>query len=134
MACGGWVKHMDKREHKDWLQVGRGILITKSGIAQFIQNELAAWQQGLVAHPPLSTCGPCTCVPGAPLNCVPCRCSPRRRGRACGSCVCLFTPAGCAYCATWKGKRILCMLTPNVFVEFSVVSVECCFSGISVYV
>ena len=96
MACGGWVTDKDKREHKDWLQVGQGILITKSGISPLIQYEIEAWHRNLVAHPPLSTCGPCICVPGAPRNCVPCKCNPRRRGIACGSCVCRLALPGCA--------------------------------------
>ena len=109
MACGGWVRDMGKREHRDWLQVGRGILITKNGIAQLIQNRMVAWQQGLVAKPHLSTCGPCTCVPGGPVKCVPCKCNPRRPSRRpCLSCLCpVFAPAGCAYCAAWKGKSFV---------------------------
>ena len=121
MACGGWAIDLNKREHKNWLEVGCGTKITKNAIAPLIQNKMEAWHQGLITNPPLSPCKPCTCVPGAPvrctckpcicvpvgLNCVSCRCPQRRRGgAACGSCVCPLAPVGnrCPYCATWKGK------------------------------
>ena len=103
MACGAWAK----TEHKNWVEVGHGMLITKNGIKGVIQREIEARHQALVTKPALLTCKPCICrLKG--LNCVRCKCKPRRRpgvGLPCGSCVCCLAAAAgkCAYCATWKG-------------------------------
>ena len=132
MACKAWDRDLSKPEYRNWVEVGRGMLITKNGITELVQRKMEAWHQSLVTSHPLASCRPCTCGPGAigscqckpcvcrtqGLHCKRCLCNPRRSGAGrrtvCRSCVCDAAPAWnkCTYCVIWKG------ITPKEMIIF----------------
>ena len=70
-----WVPDPNKKEYKNWLNVGRAILTTQKGVAPLIQLHIESWHQSLLLTPRLSGCGPCICTSMTSTNCVPCRCT-----------------------------------------------------------
>ena len=75
MASSCWVPDPNKKEYKNWLNVGRAILTTQKGVAPLIQLHIESWHQSLLLIPRLSSCGPCICTSMTSTNCVPCRCN-----------------------------------------------------------
>ena len=74
MASSCWVPDPNKKEYKNWLNVGRAILTTQKGVGSLLQSHIERLHQSLLLIPRLMNCGPCICIGMTSKNCVPCIC------------------------------------------------------------
>ncbi|XP_052763834.1 uncharacterized protein LOC128205861 [Mya arenaria] len=68
-SCEDYIKWFEEKDNRNWLKISVGLIITKRGLAPFVENTVETWKNGQV--PPGINCSACSTaeiVPCYPKN------------------------------------------------------------------